>query len=261
MDRSTYYGDGGWRCPECGKVNKSTARFCTGCGAPVTAAAAGDGYDQDSYAGSRDTGYYDQTVVDRNTGYYDQTVVDRNTGYYDRGAYDAYAAEPEEKSGGALKTIAIILACLLVAGAAGFAVYRFVLSKDDNTANQSTPPQQSAQAEDEDTAGEDPGEPDSTPAVVEEDDEDDDDDSYFKPGNTYTVVAHDGVRVRSTPSVQDDNQLDRSQLVEYYNQSHEGPKACLKQGTRVTCISMEGNWMEISDGWICVYYDGEDLVR
>ncbi|MBR4091747.1 MAG: hypothetical protein IKK28_12990 [Mogibacterium sp.] len=37
--------------------------------------------------------------------------------------------------------------------------------------------------------------------------------------------------------------------------------ALIEKGKWVTCLGMQDNWMQISSGWICVFDDGEELVK
>jgi len=35
----------------------------------------------------------------------------------------------------------------------------------------------------------------------------------------------------------------------------------IEEGQTVECLEMSGDWMRISYGWVCVYYDGEQLIE
>jgi len=227
MSRMDRYNDQGWRCPNCGRVNRPETRFCSGCGSAR------------------------QMVNDNAYGQYGAYGNDNST----------YVAEVPRKSGGAFKVIAIVLVCLLVAGAAGFGIYKFIDSRrggDDNYAE--NPPQETTEDSSEtDTSDTDYDEEDNDESADEE--PVDNSDSYYVVGNTYTIVAKEGVKVRCGPGRSYD-QISRDSLSsEYKSQSLNGQLACLKKGAVVTCLGMDGNWMQISDGWICVEYEGETLVE
>ena len=284
MDRSTNYANQGWRCPDCGKINNAGSGFCTGCGrrmpspqeaAPGAFAGQNMGYDQGgygSYQDPRNTGYVDPRntgyvdprntgyVDPRNTGYYDP----RDTGYYDPVDYDRGGGGGNGgSSGGALKIIAIVLVCLLVAVAIGFGVSRILLNRSGGPGTEQGQPGVDPGVDPGTDPGVDPGtDPGNDPGSTEEPPEDpEEEDAYFKVGKAYKVVVHEGVRVRKGPS-KDYEQVKRKNLSsEYYDQSLKGDLACLKQGATVYCISMEGDWMEISDGWVCVRDGGEDLIK
>lgn len=231
MDRSTYYDNLGWKCPACGRINRLGANFCPGCGTPAPPVQG--------YGGAA-------------------PEIRENT----------YAEPP--KKGGAFKTIAIILACLLLALAIGFGVSRLILSHRDKPEGDTGEGPVTEQNDDAGTAdnsgapkaieGGSEGSSESGGGPVVETEPPKDEGGYFVPGNTYSVVVKEGVKIRKGPGKNYD-QLDRISLTDYYDQTLEGEKACLKQGARVVCVSMDGDWMEISDGWVCVRADGEDLIH
>lgn len=86
-----------------------------------------------------------------------------------------------------------------------------------------------------------------------------DEDSYYVEGGIYYV--QDVIKVREGPG-KNYRQLQRSELTsEDYAISEDYPDALLKKGSQVTCLGMSGDWMMISSGWICVYDEGEYLVK
>ena len=173
MDRQTFGGGQGWICPECGKQNKAESNFCTGCGRRMpnqenphqgAYAGPGPGFDQGGYGNNA---YQDP----RNTGYQGPGYG----GYYGPNGYDpnggGYTPPEPQKQGGALKIIAIVLACLLAAAAIGFGVSKILLDrKDDPQPGPGDGTEQLAGDEDgdEDTTGtEEPAEGDYRTAYAE----------------------------------------------------------------------------------------------
>ena len=80
-------------------------------------------------------------------------------------------------------------------------------------------------------------------------------------GKTYTVKAKSGLNVRKGPGksygvkkVKDvsDN------AKEHCTSKKPTDYATLKNGTRVTCVKISGNWMQIPSGWICCK-EGSDV--
>lgn len=82
-------------------------------------------------------------------------------------------------------------------------------------------------------------------------------DEYI-PYHDYVVQAD--LKVREGPGKQY-KQLKREQLDLYYNSSCEGEFAALEKGSIVTCVEVQGDWMNIYEGWICIKEDGEYFVR
>lgn len=79
-------------------------------------------------------------------------------------------------------------------------------------------------------------------------------------GATYTLK--DNLNVRSEPKVADNNIKKKTDLTEEYKNStvEKTDKAILKEGSKVKCLELKGNWMRIEDSsWICVW-DKEALV-
>ena len=83
--------------------------------------------------------------------------------------------------------------------------------------------------------------------------------SRFIEGHTYTL--QDDLNVRSTPGVKKDNILKREDLPgNYQAMTLDNTKdAVLKKGSKVTCQGMDGRWMKIDAGYVCVY-DKEALI-
>ena len=81
-------------------------------------------------------------------------------------------------------------------------------------------------------------------------------------GNTYQIQTN--LRVREGPG-KEYRILNRDELIgdDYANSvdSKTTTDALMEKGKYVTCLGMEGDWMRIESGWICVYDEGEDLVR
>lgn len=232
MDRyadTTGYDNQKWFCMRCGKLNASTAKFCTGCGTMRTI-----------YTPERDTGY-----------------VSRDTGMYEMQGADVVQ---EPKKGSAIKIIALVLGCILVAAGIGFGVSHFILNSSDRAASG----EEASGTEDvisgdagvfDDNSGDESSELGQENVPVD----------GFVIGETYTVVTTDGVAVRSTPEALPErkNQLKREQLpAEYYSQSQDGSYACLVKGAKVVCLEMEGKWMRITDGgWVCTETPEEVLIK
>ena len=81
--------------------------------------------------------------------------------------------------------------------------------------------------------------------------------------SSYTVVTKDGVIVREGPGREYDA-LKRDELNDEYRDmalQGKGDRACLKQGSEVTCLATDGDWIQISAGWICTKYKDEVLVK
>ena len=230
MDRMTYHGGPGWRCPGCGNINRSTANFCSVCGTPAPPV---------------------------------QVRMEDIDGRDERGL----VKEPGRPArGSALKTAAIVLLCLLLAAALGYGASRLILAHTDEPEEPEIL-EEGGDGQSTDGGSGSTGVTGETPIVISTDGGEntgssgvDESDAYFVPGNTYTVVAKEGVKVRSGPG-KNYGQIARDSLSSYYDQSLKGEKACLKKGTSVECLSMDGDWMEIADGWVCVRADGEDLIK
>ena len=85
----------------------------------------------------------------------------------------------------------------------------------------------------------------------------------FAVGQTYTTQVD--LRVRTGAGI-DKRQKDRSELTaDGKKHALSGEKACLKSGTRVTCLEIQeiGNevWIRIPSGWIAGYYDNKVYVK
>lgn len=80
----------------------------------------------------------------------------------------------------------------------------------------------------------------------------------YLPYHDYVVQAD--LKVREGPGKQY-KQLKREQLDLYYNSSCEGEFAALEKGSIVTCVEVQGDWMNIYEGWICIKEAGEYFVR
>ena len=222
-----------WNCPNCGRPNKSTARFCAGCGAPKP------------------------------------EVNMENTMHGGYGAYIApetsYAVATKKQSSGTAKIIAGILAAILLLGAIGFGAWFFFLrdkvSDEQILANEGSE-QVASENEAENTGSEadsnyNPNAADPSESVVVEEP----DDSRFKVGSTYTVVEKEGVRVRRGPDTSFE-QLSYDELTDYEkSQAQKAGKACIAKGGKVTCLEMSGDWMRIESGWVCTYYEGATLIE
>jgi hypothetical protein len=246
-----------WVCPSCGSINNGTAKFCTKCGA----------HRLSSYDINPSVGGYGAMP---------------NT----QEAYGVQVAEVPKKKSGAGKAISIILISLLLLGGIGFAAWHFLISDllgnndnqtevaqenqtaqsdeanpnaaDNSNANQATENKDSATDPNYNPNAADPNE-----KVVDESEEN----SKFKKGETYTVVDPDGVRVRREPKKVDGNELkyyelDSNLKPQAMTESGDNGIACLKKGSKVTCIKMEGDWMKVGeDAWVCTFYGGETLIR
>lgn len=242
MDRNTnavnYGSNAGWTCPNCGKVNNGTAKFCSGCGTQMQ--------------------IYNTGYISRDTGMYGSELY---------GASGGHVAEPPKRKSGALKIILLALGCIVLAVGIGFGVSHFLLLDDDDSKSSDKETEQSTEeSSDADNEGAGNTDSDYNPnAAKEETQVAPSSGSGYVVGETYTVVGKGGVKVRSTPEAvaNNGNQLTRSELPStYYSQSQDAPLACLKEGAQVTCLEMQGDWMRIIDGgWICVQIPGETLVK
>ena len=238
-----------WICPACGNVNNGTAKFCTSCGAHRLS-----GYDVN------------------------QPAYGAGPMHNPHDVYNVQVAETPRKKSGALKFIAISLVTLLLLSAVGFTLWHFFLSelfqKEDGqvavTEEQNTEQRSeenpnaadnssSEQEEKTKESNANPNAADPKDTVIEEE--------KFIKGNTYTVVASDGVIVRRYPEKVSGNEL-RFYELSYDLQSKaqtgggETGIACIKGGSKLTCKGMNGNWMKIDDNaWVCTYYDGETIIR
>ena len=83
--------------------------------------------------------------------------------------------------------------------------------------------------------------------------------SRFIEGHVYTL--QDDLNVRSTPEVKKGNILKRGDLPsDFYAMSLDKTgDAVLKKGSKVVCNGMEGRWMKIDPGYVCVF-DKEPLI-
>lgn len=90
----------------------------------------------------------------------------------------------------------------------------------------------------------------------------DDQDSYYVYGDSYRVLTN--LRVREGPGKQY-RILERDELLyEDYEKSVDSDEtndALIEKGNIITCLGMDGDWMNIASGWVCVYDEGEVLVR
>lgn len=82
-------------------------------------------------------------------------------------------------------------------------------------------------------------------------------------GQTYTTQVD--LRVREDAGTEK-RQKNRNELTaDGQKHSLEGEKACLKSGTKVTCLEIKelGNdvWIRIPSGWIAGYYDNKVYVK
>ena len=87
-------------------------------------------------------------------------------------------------------------------------------------------------------------------------------DSYYVIGSSYQIQTN--LRVREGPG-KEYRILNRDELSpnDYENSvdSKTTTDALMEEGKTVICLGMEGDWMRIESGWICVYDEGEILVR
>lgn len=84
----------------------------------------------------------------------------------------------------------------------------------------------------------------------------------YQEGKVYYVQTN--LRVREGPG-KNYRILDRSELYPGdYAQSVDSTTttdALLEKGAAITCLEMQGNWMRIESGWVCVEDEGEVLVK
>lgn len=85
----------------------------------------------------------------------------------------------------------------------------------------------------------------------------------FAVGQTYTTQVNLKVR---TGAGTDKRQKDRNELTaDGKKHAISGEKACLKSGTRVTCLEIKevgkDVWIRIPSGWIAGYYDNKVYVK
>jgi hypothetical protein len=73
----------------------------------------------------------------------------------------------------------------------------------------------------------------------------------FEIGATYKVIAS-ALNVRREPNTSA-HKLSKSELTKNA-QSHANENGALKNGTRVTCQAIQGEWVKIPSGWICGNY-------
>ena len=84
----------------------------------------------------------------------------------------------------------------------------------------------------------------------------------FSEGKVYYVQTN--LRVREGPG-KEYRILQRSELSpDDYAQSVDSTTttdALMEKGAAITCLEMQGNWMRIESGWVCVEDEGEVLVK
>jgi len=215
-------GDATWRCEKCGKVNIGDSKFCGDCGTPRPDKTAAS-----AGAASGGTG----------------------------GAGGAPTPKPQPKP--VNKTVIIIAAVTVLVLAVGIPI----LSRLSSTPSYDD----EYYGDDYDDGYYDESYDDSEMSddgYYDEDYPNNGNDSYFVIGNTYQIQTN--LRVREGPG-KEYRILSRDELVgdDYANSvdSKTTTDALMEKGKYVTCLGMEGDWMRIESGWICVYDEGEDLVR
>lgn len=81
----------------------------------------------------------------------------------------------------------------------------------------------------------------------------------YKKGNFYTVQTD--LNIRSGPGTQYDK-VDRSKLSKtMQKKTYSVKKAVLKPGERVKCKKVQGDWMKIAGGWICIRIGNEIYIK
>ena len=81
----------------------------------------------------------------------------------------------------------------------------------------------------------------------------------YKKGNTYTVQTALNMRKGAGTEYA---QVKRSSLnATMKKKTYSGTYAVLKEGAKVKCKKVKGDWMKISGGWICCGEGGEAYVR
>ncbi len=247
-------------CIHCGKQISDNAVFCRYCGKnPDVADPAEDD--------SRKTAYIKNLTKEEPV----------NNAYVGGAVF----SEPERKSRGpsadakktqiVIKTVAITL--VVVAAIIGALLYFRKPPAPVDTGGQNT--EQGTDDTAQNKTDEDQNQPDGSQTeeeqandsqIEEEQDQTDDsqivEDSRYRVGYSYTVQTN--LRVRAGPG-KEYRILERKELApEDYAQSVNSKTtkdALLEKGSVVTCQGMDGNWMRIESGWICVEDEGEILVK
>ena len=236
----------GWKCKQCGNINGLEAKFCRGCGAPASFG----------------------TPVDTSKRHTQSHPTQRSESMTGTGSsMDNRTPRNIEKnqSGGNVNLILIGIIIVLVLLLLAFGIYMIIHAKNsdknarlsESELNQSEMPVDNSENDNQTSQQEI-----ATSNETQESEEKQD--SEYVVGQEYTVQPSDGLKVRNEPSTRSDKSiLKREQLPsEYQSSLEEGPYAVLKQGTKVTCKNIDGNWMLIADGcWVCVKYKGEVLVK
>lgn len=81
----------------------------------------------------------------------------------------------------------------------------------------------------------------------------------YKAGETYTLQTALKVRAGASTAARHKKRSELSDDAKKHAMS--GEYAVLKQGTRVTCMQVKGNWIRIPSGWICCKSGSEVYVR
>ena len=155
--------------------------------------------------------------------------------------------------------IGLALALIVAVGIAGFKMYHSKVDEDipaaDTTPKEVTEEQNADKSEKEDTQNdssqnEQKGTKKGTGNAT------------YQEGKVYYVQTN--LRVREGPG-KTYRILDRSELLPGdYAQSVDSTTttdALMEKGAAITCLEMQGNWMRIESGWVCVEDEGEVLVK
>jgi serine/threonine protein kinase len=167
--------------------------------------------------------------------------------------------QPAPKQSGNKSAIIVVSICLTIAVIAIAAAAVIITGRGDSSTG--TAETGGGSAEVVETVTDEPAVAEDTPVTEEPINE-----YGFIKNHTYTVISPEGVAVRSTPErlKKRANQIKRDDLSDEYKAQAEGKSgdyASLKKGAKVQCLDMSGEWMRITDGWICTYFEGEKLVE
>ena len=210
----------GWRCENCGSINRSDAKFCRDCGAPKPV---------------------------------------NSTPHVSDPQDKPYIAEMPQKKTSPAIMIAIAVVITLILALATFFVVKMIVEK--KAQGDPAPSQEQSQSIDNDADLEDDYDSNDDQGAVAGEDED----PYYKVGDSYYV--QDVIMVRYGPGKQYDQMLRDELASDEYAASvdyKDDPEpASLKKGSKIVCrgMSEDGKWMALTEGWVCVYDNGEWLVR
>lgn len=239
-------------CNHCGKQISDNAAFCKYCGAKADAAGSGNEAEikalKKRLTELTGVDMYDPADLHE----YDRRRPEEKP---ERVGGGPYADEKKPKTLAVIRTAAIAL--IVITAAIGAIIY---FGNSVGPVNPVDP------VDPVDLV--DPDDPGTGEVIDDEDDQDQpaasesEEDPYYHVGYQYTVQTN--LRVRAGPG-KEYRILERTELApEDYAKSVDSKTtkdALMEKGSVVTCQGMDGKWMRIESGWICVEDAGEVLVK